>query len=111
MCVSQAAFRSLLDLRTPLLVVRVGHTTQANSGREAAAHVVCLHLMPGSHRSLPPLLLVRGAAQLPAGQPLTISKPDIVITAAAEFDPAGGPFEGPALAVACGGLKTLVTIK
>ena len=59
----------------------------------------------------PTVLLVRGAAQLPAGQPLTISKPDIVITAAAEFDPAGGPFEGPALAVACGGLKTLVTIK
>lgn len=63
----------------------------------------------------PTALLVRvspaaGAGIGSGGRTLVIDKPDVVVTAAAAYDPGGGPFKGQRVAVSCGAAKTLVSI-
>jgi hypothetical protein len=58
----------------------------------------------------PTVLLVRAPKPLLGGSTLTVSKPDIVITTAAAFDPTKR-LEGPQVQVACGGATPLVAIK
>lgn len=59
----------------------------------------------------PTALLVRAAGPLASGgRTLVVSKPDIVITAAAAYDPEGSALAGAAIPVACGVAKTLVAI-
>jgi hypothetical protein len=59
----------------------------------------------------PTVLLVRATGPLNAGGMLVVAKPDIVITTAAAWDASGAGYSGQRIAVACGGAKTLVSIK